>query len=119
MVLDDVEAGKRELEVAEPVCAPVKRISELTLCETVPAQMPVVAGTVSRIVVAEDSEIVVTPPNNASNVWKLGLSAAVPQVPLKSPVFGAMRYFVLVTGSVIYQALAVGIGPPCVGGSDW
>src|SRR6185369_6274284 len=82
-------------------------MSELTLCDSDPGHTPVVAGTVRRIVVALDSEIVVTPPNLASMVWKFGLSADVPQAPVKSPVFGTISDMLLVTGSVMRYPFGV------------
>jgi hypothetical protein len=70
-------------------------------CGTVPPQIPVVAGTVSKIVVAPESEIEVTPPNIASIICQLGLRQAVPQEPGKSPVWGAIKFRLAVIGSDI------------------
>ena len=87
--------------MAEALCAPVNRINEFTLCESELGQTPVVAGTVSRMVVALDSVIVVTPPSMASTVCQFGFNADVPQDPGKSDVLGTIKYFAGVTGSVI------------------
>ena len=77
-------------------------IRELTLCDNVPGKTPVVAGTVSRIVVAPAKEMVAVPPNNASSVWKLGLTADVPQAPGRSPVLGTISVLFAVTGSTMH-----------------
>lgn len=89
--------------MALPVCAPVNLIRELTLWEIEPGHTPVVAGTVKSIVVALDKEIVVTPPNIESMVWKFGLSADVPQAPVRSPVFGTIRLLFVVIGSAMHH----------------
>src|SRR5215472_4542193 len=84
-----------------PVNVPVNLISEFWLWLGPAPGVIEPAGNDSAIVVADDSAMVATPPSMPSIELKLGFSAAVPQAPVRSPVFGTISATLMVFGSGI------------------